>query len=117
MTPAEHAMAFRETLRLTEDQVISDIEQLIKDAGYHYCEQDFGDDFDAFTERISGVTFLIGFNARKAYGEAFKRFSIAHELGHIAMDSDHMTNGIRHETKSIRDPRKGIERAANIFAA
>jgi Zn-dependent peptidase ImmA (M78 family) len=117
MTPAEHAMAFRENLGLAENQVVPDLVKLLTDVGYHYCEDDYGDDFDAFTERISGVKFLVGFNSRNNYGDAFKRFSIAHELGHIAMHSGQLKQGIRHESKSIRDPEKGIEREANEFAA
>jgi Zn-dependent peptidase ImmA (M78 family) len=117
MTPAEHAMAFRENFGLTENQVVPDLVKLLTDEGYHYCEDDYGDDFDAFTERISGFKFLIGFNSRNNYGDAFKRFSIAHELGHIAMHSGQLQQGIRHESRSIRDPKKGIEREANEFAA
>lgn len=117
MTPAEHANAFRETLGLTAEEVVPDLEQLLSAAKYHYCEEDFGDDFDAFTERLSKFSFLVGFNSRRNYGAAFKRFSIAHELGHIAMHSEQLKQGVRHKTKSIRDPQKGIEREANEFAA
>ncbi len=115
--PTQQAADFRETLGLTSDQVIPDIVELIKSAGYSYHEADFGDDFFAFTERIPGHNFLIGFNSRLRFGEAFKRFTLAHELGHIAMHSQILSEGKRHSSRSVGNSVPGIEREADQFAA
>lgn len=115
--PPQFAADFREALGLTPEQVVPDMIPLIEKGGYRYFEDVFADDFAAFTEWLGSEIYLIAYNSSKQYGSAFKRFSLAHELGHIAMHADILHSQrklIATQGLSTRDP---IELEANEFAA
>jgi Zn-dependent peptidase ImmA (M78 family) len=116
-SPSQFAADFRDNLGLTADQVVPEIIPLIEKAEYQYREEDFADDFAAFTEWLGSHLYLIAYNSRKQFGPAFKRFSLAHELGHIAMHADILHNRrklVSSQGLGTKDP---IELEANDFAA
>lgn len=66
-----------------EEAPIGDIKTIILEAEYDYKEEFFSDDFSAFTQYIGNYNYLIGFNLNHYYSENYKRFTLAHEIGHI----------------------------------
>ena len=115
---AIHASQLRESMGIGSDEVIGDIVSLIKDAGYEYMDESFGDDFSGFTRALGGSNYLIGFNRNHYYGPTFHRFTVAHELGHVTIPWHRQmleANG-QHRSKSEFQVKDRIEREADYFA-
>ena len=93
---------------------------LIKDVGYKYIEERFEDGFAGFCQYMGGSDFLIGYNLRIDYGEQFKRFTLAHELGHVWMP-DHqkklLGNQKMHRSLFNEQYDRDTEKEADCFSA
>jgi hypothetical protein len=88
--------------------------------GYVYAEERFDEGFAGFCRYVGGGKFLIGYNLRIDYGEQFKRFTLAHELGHVFMP-DHQkklrSNQIMHRSYFNVQYSKDTEKEADCFSA
>jgi len=82
---ANEARGLREQLGLDQLTPIGDIVQLVKDSGHHIVEKSFGNQFSAICMHQDQNRFLIVLNTDQMWNEHFKRFTIAHELGHITL--------------------------------
>ncbi|PAU95390.1 hypothetical protein CK503_04125 [Aliifodinibius salipaludis] len=108
----------REHVELSSNDKIDNIENLINQAGYELIKKDFQNDFSGFSKYAGGADYIIGFNTRHNWSTEFKRFTLAHELGHLNIPS-HFS--LLHQ-KSILVSSPGyysidtIEQEANIFA-
>lgn len=117
---ANEAKGLREQLGLSQEDPIGDIEQLVKEAGHQITSESFGNQFSAALLYQGGDCFLIVLNEEQMWNERFKRFTIAHELGHITL-IEHLAemhrNGGKLQTVAEFRSDKEIEREADIFAA
>ena len=115
---AAHAAQLRENVAIGENEVVGDIVDQIQKAGYHYMEESFDDDFSAFSRALGGGRYLIGFNCDHFWSEKFHRFSLSHELGHIAIPEHRqmLERNRLHRSKSEFQSRDRIEREADYFA-
>ena len=115
---AAHAAQLRENMVVGDDEVIGDIVDQIKEAGYHYMEDSFGDEFSGFSQALGHDSYLVGFNRDHFWSDKFHRFTLSHELGHITIP-DHRqileTKGL-HRSKSEFQSKDRIEREADYFA-
>lgn len=75
----------RDAVSLNYTERIDDIIFVIKKAGYQYFEDHFGNDFSGLSKCISAGHYTIGFNKDHFWSEKFRRFTIAHELGHLSI--------------------------------
>lgn len=115
---ASHAAQLRESMVIGSNEVIGDIVGQIKEAGYHYMENSFGDEFSGFSKALGGGNYLIGFNHDHFWSDKFHRFTISHELGHITIPEHRQLlekEGL-HQSKSEFQSRDRIEREADYFA-
>lgn len=115
---AAHAAQFRENMAIGDNEVIGDIVDQIKEAGYRYLEESFGDDFSGFSKALGGGNYLIGFNSDHFWSDKFHRFTLSHELGHINIPEHRQmleTAGL-HRSKSEFQSKERIEREADYFA-
>jgi Zn-dependent peptidase ImmA (M78 family) len=115
--PSQVAADTRVMLGLSPDQAVPDLEQLLKDNGYHVQEMDLEDSCSGFSEWVGGANYLIAYNSQHQYGPAFKRFTLAHELGHISMHFKMLHDEqqlISAQHLGSKDPQ---EKEANEFAA
>ena len=113
-----HASQLREAMAIGDNEVIGDIVSLIQEAGYHYMEDSFGDDFSGFSQALGGGDYLIGFNHSHFWSDKFHRFTISHELGHITIPRHRQileAKGL-HRSKSEFQAKDPIEREADYFA-
>ena len=110
----------RTELGLDENSPVGDLPFLIKDVGYKYIEERFEDGFAGFCQYMGGSDFLIGYNLRIDYGEQFKRFTLAHELGHVWMP-DHqkklLGNQKMHRSLFNEQYDRDTEKEADCFSA
>ena len=100
------------------DEVIEDIVGQIQEAGYHYMEDSFGDEFSGFSKALGGGNYLIGFNHDHLWSDKFHRFTVSHELGHITIPEHRQLlekEGL-HQSKSEFQSKDRIEREADYFA-
>lgn len=98
---------------------IGDITQLVFDLGHDLVENDFGDDFSATCMTINGIKFTIALNTSQMWNENFRRFTVAHELGHISLVQHHaemIRNGGLLKSKAEFQSNSVIEREADKFA-
>lgn len=117
---ANEAKGLREQFGLSHDVPVGDIEQMVKDAGHQITSESFGNQFSAALIHQGRNRFLIVLNDDQMWNERFKRFTIAHELGHITL-IEHLAemdrNGGKLQTVAEFRSDKAIEREADIFAA
>lgn len=110
MNIEEKAIILRDKWKL-EEVPIEDILRVIEDNGIHVFVLDLmTNDIDAYSQIICGIPIII---INKQKGTAVRRrFSLAHELGHIILHAS-----IKQEM--IKDPqeRQRIENEANQFAS
>ena len=116
---ANEAKGLREQLGYNQLTPIDDLEQLIKDSGHFVLKESFGNEFSAACIHQSGEQFLIVLNADQMWNDRYKRFTLAHELGHISL-IEHLAemqrNGGKLETRAEFRSDKLIEREADLFA-
>lgn len=115
----EHAQIMRENMSLSEDDVVPDIVELIKFQKYEYVEECCNEDYAGFSEYIGNWKYRIGFNKFHDYNPQFKRFTLAHEIGHVFLPSHQMLlqNHRLHRSYQADKYEKYIEREADAFAA
>lgn len=77
----------KEEIGLGEDDLVADIDSLIKLAGYNLEESHFRDSFSAASISRAPGKFLILYNKNHHWSEKFRRFTLAHELGHLTIPS------------------------------
>lgn len=111
------ANALREEFGLKEFDTISDIVALIKKGGYDYQEVFENDPFYGSSEYVGGGKFKISYNLKYNYNEAFKRFTLAHELGHITLHHQYLRENILHRSYVYDQLKKEREIEADYFAA
>ena len=115
---AAHAAQLRENMAIGDSEIIGDIVDQIKEAGYHYMEDSFRDEFSGFSQALGHDSYVIGFNRDHLWSDKFHRFTLSHELGHITIP-DHRqileTKGL-HRSKSEFQSKDRIEREADYFA-
>jgi len=117
-TTAAYAAQLRQDMAIGEDEVIGDLIHHIQEAGYHYMEESFEDEFSGFSRALGGGNYLIGFNHDHFWSEKFRRFTLAHELGHVTIpEHRHLLekDGL-HRSRSEFQSRDPIERQADYFA-
>lgn len=112
------AYFLRENLGIKANEKVNDIESIIGSCGYHFLKNDFSNDFSGFTKYLGGIDYLIGYNTRHNWSSEFKRFTLAHELGHLNLSS-HLE--ILHQKKILISELgyfldNEIEQEANKFA-
>jgi Zn-dependent peptidase ImmA (M78 family) len=118
LSPANCAKDFRSELGLKDDDVVDDIISLITDtAGYEYEEQFDDDPYYGFSEYKGSGMFKICYNRRYNWNIAFKRFTLAHELGHISLHHDYLREHVLHRCYTAEQFIKNLEIEADIFAA
>ena len=115
---ATHAAQLRENMAISDNEVIGDIIDHIQEAGYHYMEDSFGDEFSGFSQVSIDGSFLIGFNRDHFWSDKFHRFTLSHELGHITIPEHRkiLETEKLHRSKSEFQSRDQIEREADYFA-
>lgn len=109
----------REQAGLDQFTPIGGIDKLVLDLGHELLVEDFKDDFSATCMTNDGIKFAIILNKSQMWNERFKRFTIAHELGHVSLVQHHaemIRNGGVLKTKSEFQSKKEIEREADLFA-
>lgn len=116
---AEHAKIMRENMNLSENEVVPDIIELIKIQKYEYAEECSDEDYAGFSEYIGSWKYRIGFNKFHDYNPQFKRFTLAHEIGHVFMPSHQaiLQSHRLHRSYQADKYDKAIEREADSFAA
>ena len=115
---ATYAARLRDDMDIGTNEVVGNIVEQVRKAGYQYMEESFGDDFSGFSKALGGGNYLIGFNKDLCKSEYFRRFTISHELGHITIPWHRRIlerEGI-HSSKSEFQSRESIEREADYFA-
>jgi len=80
-----YANQLRENIAFNYYDPIVDIDDFVIRAGYEYLEENFDDDFSGLSKSIGSGNYLIGFNKNHYWSEKFRRFTIAHELGHLSI--------------------------------
>ncbi len=122
MNPAivasNHAKDFREEVKLGADEVVGDIISLItKTAGYEYEETNSSEPFYGCSEYRGNGQFKVTYNLKFNWNEAFKRFTLAHELGHISIHHEYLREHILHRCYAYEQFVKPMEIEADCFAA
>ena len=117
-TIAAHAAQLREDMAIGKNEVIGDLVHHIQEAGYHYMEESFEDEFSGFSRALGSGNYLIGFNRDHFWSDKFRRFTLSHELGHVTIPEHRQRlekEGL-HRSKSEFQSRSPIEREADYFA-
>lgn len=103
---------------LAPTDLIGDIDTIIEDTGYIYQEDALGNKYSAFCVYLGEQQYGIIFNTDHYWNEQFRRFTIAHELGHINMP--HHAAILQREKKHQSRPEfqsdDPLEREADLFA-
>lgn len=108
----------REELGLKNQEVVEDIVQLINvKAGYEYEESTFSEPFYGSSEYKGNGQFKITYNLKFDWNIAFKRFTLAHELGHISLHHQYLREHILHRCFAHDQFIKQMEIDADCFAA
>lgn len=121
MSPFEiitHANNLRKNLGLPRKKPIGEITELVEEAGYKYLATDFDNDFSGLSKKLGPLQYLIGFNINHNWNRGFRRFTIAHELGHLSMPShrDILDSEGTHMSRPEFQVDDTVERQADIFA-
>lgn len=112
------AKDLREELGLNDEEVINDIISLITDtAGYEYDEDWYNEPFYGCSEYKGSGLFKISYNLNFDWNLPFKRFTLAHELGHISMHHQYLREHILHRCYTNEQFIKQMEIEADCFAA
>lgn len=118
---AEAASYLREDLHISPADTVQDLVSIIKENGYHYCEDHFGSDFCGFSQYIGAGTYLIGYNLDQDFGNGFKRFTLAHELAHVTLPHHREiltgSDSLHRSTVTHYVRNTDLEREADYFAA
>lgn len=116
---AEHAKNQRENMGLSESDVVPDIVDLTKAQKYQYVEEFVQEEYAGYSEYLGDWIYRIGFNTCHDYGLPFKRFTLAHELGHVFMPSHQeiLQKHKLHRSNQSDKCEKVIETEADSFAA
>jgi len=87
-------------------------------AGFKYAEENFYDNFSAFSKYLGNGDYLICFNKNHFWSERFRRFTLAHELGHLSMPThvSILNKNLLHRSKTEYSSREPIEIEADKFA-
>ncbi len=117
-TIAAYASQLRENMGIGENAAIGHLVHHIKEAGYEYLEESFGDEFSGFSQSLGGGKYLIGFNREHLWSIKFQRFTLSHELGHLTIPEHRriLDNTGLHRSKSEFQSQDPIEREADYFA-
>lgn len=114
------ANGLREDCELSEDDIVGNIAELIKEIGYEYTEETFADNTcSGFTQAIEGAAqFRIGFNSNNLFTETYKRFTLGHELGHatIPEHTEILRTGLPHYSNPEFQNTDHIELEADHFS-
>lgn len=113
-----YANHLKENVGLPINDRVLDIDTVIKTAGFKYEEEYFHDDFSAFSKYLGKGDYLICFNKDHFWGEKYRRFTLAHELGHLSIPKhlDILTKNVLHRSKPEYCSRETIEIEADKFA-
>jgi hypothetical protein len=112
-----HANDLREELGLKENDTVGDIVQLKRDiAGYEYEEAIYSEPYYGCSEYKGSGKFKISYNLQFNWNEAFKRFTLAHELGHISLHHEYLREHILHRCYTQDQFIKQMEVDADCFA-
>jgi len=113
-----YACTLREQVGHDRTSPIESIEEVIRIAGYQLQEESFGDEFSGFSCMVGPMEYLIGFNTDHNWSRGFRRFTLAHELGHLTIPHHvEMLEGIRiHRSKPEFQSGNAVEREADLFA-
>lgn len=118
LTIMAEAHLLRQQLGLEADAPVPPIVGVVEDLGYQYHEADFRDDFSGYSLVLNEIDAIVGFNRRHHYNEGFRRFTIAHEFGHLNMEEHRRQIGAtKHTSKPEFQSNDTIEREADRFAA
>ena len=112
------ASQLRENIGIDIDETIGSIVEIIQNAGYQYVEDHFNNDFAGFSKYLDSFNYLIGYNLDQNWNDNFKRFTLAHELGHVSMlkHCEILKKGIMHRSQPEYQSDNEIEREADYFA-
>jgi Zn-dependent peptidase ImmA (M78 family) len=92
------------------------VHKCIKELGIFYIEDAFSDSFSGFSKAIDKKRYAIGFNTNKSFNKGFKRFTLAHELGHVTLHQEMLQEQELHRTTEHLTSEQEIEREADYFA-
>lgn len=108
----------RESVSLGMDDLIIDIDVIVEEAGYKFLEEKFKDDFSGMSRSLGGGNYLIVFNTDHKWGEKFRRFTIAHELGHLTIPEHRAILDTKslHRSRAEYNSKDEIEIEADKFA-
>ena len=112
------AAELRENLGISPTDAIGDIQQAVAMGGYEYREEPFEEAYSGFSALIEGNQYVIGFNAKHRWSETYRRFMVAHELGHVNLPEHRrmLEGGQMHRSRPEFQVFDGIEREADYFA-
>lgn len=115
---ATYAARLRDDLEISENDVIGNIVDLVRKAGYQYIEDSFGNEFSGFSKSLGEGQYLIGFNKDHYWNQFFHRFTISHELGHVTIPWHRriLEREGQHRSRSEFQSKQPIEREADYFA-
>ncbi|MBW8034407.1 MAG: ImmA/IrrE family metallo-endopeptidase [Planctomycetes bacterium] len=108
----------KEEVGLGKDSLVPNIDAFIESTDYRYEEGEFHDSFSAASRSLGSGDYLILYNKNQNWSEKFRRFTLAHELGHLTLPSHRaMLNeqGIHFSTTEFSSDRI-VEREADKFA-
>src|SRR3989304_7760065 len=112
------ANQLKENISLSPNDRVLDIDNVIRIAGFKYAEENFYDNFSAFSKYLGNGDYLICFNKNHFWSERFRRFTLAHELGHLSMPThvSILNKNLLHRSKTEYSSREPIEIEADKFA-
>lgn len=108
----------RESVSLGMNDFIVSIDSVVEKAGYELFEEKFGDNFSGMSKSLGGGFYLIVFNTDHNWGEKFRRFTIAHELGHLTIPEHRAILDTKslHRSNAEYNSKDEIEIEADKFA-
>lgn len=112
------ATGLREMLSISPIEPVGEIMEMVSKIGYEIFEINFEDRFAASCKPLNNERFAIILNKDQDWNENFRRFTIAHEFGHLNL-IEHLAALQRGDLeKSLPEyqSRKPMEREADCFA-
>ena len=110
------ANQLRTTLNLFPIDPIPTFNPILKKLKIAYIEESFGKNTQSFSSEVSADYYLIGYNKDMSNELSFKRFAIAHELGHILLHNHIYQNDTMHKSKPECQSEDPVEQEADCFA-